>query len=62
MNDKIHVTPLKGLNVPNPEKGGAFLPEGGADVNPNIYWVRQEQDGSIKKSPIKTASKKEVKG
>lgn len=42
----MYVKPVSGRQVPDPEKGG-YLPEEGREVEPNVYWLRREQDGDV---------------
>lgn len=47
----MFVKPKQGLKVRDPVTRG-FLPEGGAEVPPSLYWTRRLRDGDVE-----TASK-----
>ncbi|KPC53026.1 DUF2635 domain-containing protein [Amantichitinum ursilacus] len=44
----MFVKPKAGAAVPDPERGG-FLPESGATVPENQYWLRREADQEIER-------------
>ena len=41
---RIYLKPVPGRAIPDPEKGGELLPEGGAQVPHNAYWQRRLND------------------
>nr|BDD46293.1 hypothetical protein 13 [Gammaproteobacteria bacterium] len=48
MSKTIYVKPaVAGQKVHLEGKGGEFLPEDGAEVPENIYWLRRLRDGSV---------------
>ncbi len=49
----VSVRPVNGAKVINPETG-LELPEEGAIVNWNSYWVRRITDGSVMQAPLAT--------
>ncbi|AOY00102.1 DUF2635 domain-containing protein [Jeongeupia sp. USM3] len=42
----MHVIPAKGLQVPDPERGG-FLAAEGREVEQTQYWLRRLNDGDV---------------
>ncbi|MDU9415218.1 DUF2635 domain-containing protein [Pseudomonas sp. zfem005] len=44
---RIYVTPVPDRVVPNPAKGGAYLPAKGEEVDHGPYWVRRLSDGDV---------------
>ena len=57
MSNKVHVVPVQGRLVPDPERGG-FLPSGGRQVIKNQYWMRRFADGDVEfKQPQTNAAK-----
>ena len=42
----MFVKPKSGLKVRDPDTKG-FLPEGGAEVPPSLYWTRRVRDGDV---------------
>lgn len=42
----MHVKPVTGRQVPDPDKGG-FLAQEGRDVEANVYWLRRIADGDV---------------
>lgn len=53
----MFVKPKSGLKVRDPDTKG-FLPEGGAEVPPSLYWTRRVRDGDVTKcapTPAQTA-------
>ena len=42
----MQVKPVSGRQVPDPEKGGFFPPEG-REVEANVYWLRRLEDGDV---------------
>lgn len=46
MSNKIFVKPMPGMLVRDPSTR-EHLPEGGAFVTPDSYWVRRKLDGDV---------------
>lgn len=44
---KMFVKPAPGLKVRLPENPRAFLPDDGAEVPRDSYWVRRLRDGDV---------------
>lgn len=42
----MHVVPVSGRQVPDPDKGG-YLPQEGRNVEPTAYWLRRIADGDV---------------
>lgn len=42
----MHVKPVSGRQVPDPDKGG-FLPPEGREVEATAYWLRRLTDGDV---------------
>lgn len=42
----MHVKPVSGRNVPDPEKGG-YLPAEGREVEQSVYWLRRLEEGDV---------------
>lgn len=42
----MHVKPVSGRDVPDPEKGG-YLPAEGREVEPSLFWLRRLRDGDV---------------
>ena len=49
----MHVKPIPGRQVPDPEKGG-YLPPEGRNVEPTAYWLRRLRDKDVTKEIPKT--------
>lgn len=68
---KIFVKPAPGMKQRMPDNARAFLPEEGAEVERNAFWLRRIADGdvvladasieavTVNKSAVKAPSKKE---
>ncbi|ATR83061.1 DUF2635 domain-containing protein [Pseudomonas sp. FFUP_PS_473] len=54
---QIYLKPVAGRDNPMPEKGGELLPEEGAYVPRNAYWVRRLNAGDV----VEAKPKKEAK-
>lgn len=54
---QIYLKPVAGRDNPMPEKGGELLPEEGAYVPRNAYWVRRLSAGDV----VEAKPKKEAK-
>lgn len=52
----MHVKPISGRQVPDPEKGG-YLPPEGRTVEPTAYWLRRITDGDVAESQPPKAKK-----
>jgi len=61
MNNTMYVVPKKGVKVRLPDKPNDHLPEDGAEVPRNSYWLRRLNEGDVKqfKKPSKSAKSKE---
>jgi hypothetical protein len=63
--EKMFVKPAPGLKVRLPENPSAFLPDDGAEVERNAFWLRRLRDEDVvhaapaSKPTAKPASKKE---
>ena len=57
----MFVKPKPDRQVPDPERGG-FLPESGAEVPENQYWLRRESDEDIERATPPVTSTKTKKG
>jgi|TARA_A100000171_G_scaffold52114_1_gene69094 hypothetical protein len=58
---KMHVVPVAGRSVPDPELGALLSPEGRV-VLKNQYWMRRLADGDVvikEAAPVQVAAKKE---
>lgn len=44
---RIYLKPMAGRDSPDPDKGGALLPEKGDSVPLNAYWQRRINDGDV---------------
>ncbi|TWC57605.1 uncharacterized protein DUF2635 [Pseudomonas sp. SJZ080] len=42
---RIYLKPVAGRACPDPDKGGALLPDKGADVPHTVYWQRRISAG-----------------
>lgn len=42
----MFIKPVKGVSVPDPERGGELLPEG-RHVEPTQYWLARLRDGDV---------------
>jgi hypothetical protein len=42
----MHLKPVSGRQVPDPDRGG-FLPPEGRTCEPHQYWLRRLQDGDV---------------
>lgn len=42
---RLYLKPVAGRACPDPDKGGALLPEKGADVPHTVYWQRRLSAG-----------------
>jgi len=52
--ERVHVTPAsRDLKVPQPERGGVFLPPEGAEVPPSSYWRRRIAEGSVRTRAVR---------
>jgi len=56
----MHVKPIAGRQVPDPEKGG-ILPSDGRVVELTSYWLRRLRDGDVVEVPAKTKPKESRK-
>lgn len=66
---RLYLKPVAGRVCPDPDKGGALLPDKGADVPHTVYWQRRVQVGDavlvtpeevapVETQPVKKASAK----
>lgn len=53
---KIFVRPAAGLLQRMPDSPHEFLPEGGAEVEPNAFWHRRIADGDVVEGKAKSAA------
>lgn len=42
----MHLKPVSGLQVPDPDRGG-FLPPEGRECEPHQFWLRRLADGDV---------------
>ncbi len=45
--EKMFVKPAPGLNVRLPDNPRAFLPDDGAEVERNSFWMRRLSEGDV---------------
>lgn len=53
----MHVKPVSGRQVPDPDKGG-FLPPEGREVEATAYWLRRLTDGDVTEVEVKPTKRK----
>ncbi len=50
----MKIKPVEGRDVPDPERGGLFPPEG-RNVEPTNYWLRRLADGDVVEVTVESA-------